>query len=346
MAHPHDGLIRSIASRVDNAVDLARVVLPPAIAALVDFDRLTVRDGRHVDEEIREQIVDLLYTLPLIGGGEAWLQVILEAQSQSDYGMPRRTFLATGNRWTAWAGDHADARELPMVVTVVISHDPRGWRAATDVREMVRLTPEQREAFGPWVPSAPFILFDLRRVDDAVLRGVSQRVMEATLLALKYSGDEDALLEQVQGWEELFLGVTQAPDGLSSLRAVMRYLHRITRREDAGTIIATTVKRALQRRVNELPEEDPMGDIIFDLIDEIDPTIMPRAYAAWQDREIERSRAADRRETLARLLRLRFDLAELPAWLAARIEAADGEALVAALDRVVVAERVEDVLPG
>lgn len=374
--HAHDRLIRYVLNRRENAIALARVVLPPAVAALVDFDGLRVESGHQLDAELRERIVDLLFHLPFTQPlaqhlaqprpdssdreepTGCYLDLILEHQSRSDRWMPMRTACATTQRWSQWQRDHPGAARLPMVLTVVLSHDPAGWRAATDVNAMLHLSPDQRAAFAGYVPSLPFHLFDLTRVDEAQLRlGAESAAVELMLLCFKHARDGRSLVAMLRERLALIRDVTQAPDGVEAVMALLRYLAQVTRGEEFATVIYASFVEAAAPEIVERIEMENFEDFVEKYGRNWRAAFAARVQAEALQKGIEQGReqgisrgieegiTRGKRETLIHQLKLRFRLDGLPDWLARRVEAADLNALVAAESRILFAERPEDVLP-
>lgn len=335
MSQPHDRLIRYLAGHRQHAAALARLVLPPDIAALVDFGGLRVEPGRHLDPELRERIVDLLFHLPFADGGSAWLDLIFEHQSQSDRWMPLRIHDALGQRWTHWQREHPDAETLPMVFTVVLSHDPAGWRAATNVAALIALTPAQRQSCARFMPSTPYHVFDLAAVSDDALRlGADAAMVELTMLCFKYARDVESLRRMITFRAGLITATSRATDGREAIIALLRYLAQVIRSDARERGIYTTIVQAIDPALAEGIEMTNFEEFV-------------EAFGPNWRRDFQRQNITQaRRDTLTRQLQRRFDLSELPAWLAARVETAELETLDEAEMRILFAERPEDVFPA
>ncbi|MEZ4436131.1 MAG: Rpn family recombination-promoting nuclease/putative transposase [bacterium] len=362
MAHPHDRLIRYILGRREYAVAFCQVVLPPAVAEVVDLDGLRPAPGWQVDPELRERIVDLLFHLPLRGGGEALLDLLIEHQSQGDRWMALRTAAATTQRWRGWRRESPKARALPMVFTVIVSHDPRGWRAATDVGALLGLTEAQRAAFAGYLPSMPFHLFDLSRVDDGALRlGAEAAAVELMLLCFRHARDEVALALMLRERAALLRDVAWASDGIEAVMALVRYLAQVIRRDETATVVMASLVEAGRPELMERIEMENFEEFVerfgrnwrAAFAERLRAEAMEQGIEKGIERGIERGIeqgieqgiARGKRETLASQLRLKFGLDPLPDWLARRLDAADIDALGAAERRILFADRPEDVLP-
>src|SRR5882672_3343485 len=86
---PHDALFRRTFGDVEHAVGILRSMLPGALAAAVDWRTLKLCDGSFIDPDLAERHSDLLYAVKL-GGRDAFMYVVLEHQSSTDFWMVLR----------------------------------------------------------------------------------------------------------------------------------------------------------------------------------------------------------------------------------------------------------------
>lgn len=83
-SNPHDALFKAVFGEPDNARGALRAVVPPALAAAVDWSTLAREPGSFVDDELRECHTDLLFSAQLRDGGGALVYVLFEHQSTPD----------------------------------------------------------------------------------------------------------------------------------------------------------------------------------------------------------------------------------------------------------------------
>jgi len=65
--------------------------------------------------------------------------------------------------------EHPAEDRLPLVIPLVFHHGPSGWTALVDVAELFDVSPRLPGGLG-CLPSMRFLLDDLARVDDEVVR--------------------------------------------------------------------------------------------------------------------------------------------------------------------------------
>ena len=126
----------------------------PELVAQMDLGSLALAAGSFVDEALREQHTDLLYSVRL-AGRPARVYVLFEHQSSGDTWMALRLLKYMLRIWEAGVADGAE--RLPVIVPVVLHHGDTGWRASTRFEGLVDLVPEA----APFTPHFGFVLDDL-----------------------------------------------------------------------------------------------------------------------------------------------------------------------------------------
>lgn len=183
---PHDALFKFTMSKSDNAVSLLKRLIPPALAARLDWSRMTLDDASLTDSDLSGKKTDLLYKLPLLAPGrsqpDALVTFILEHQSTPDPLMAFRVLRYTVRVWSRWLqqAGNAELGVLPIVLPVVIYHGDKAWTAAPDVRDLIDT------AFLPinlvriihgLSPTQRYTLLDLSQTKDADIQGTLDLVL-------------------------------------------------------------------------------------------------------------------------------------------------------------------------
>ena len=235
-------------------------ILPASAVARLDFERLTVRAEREVDEALRAFETDLLALVTLVETSEeasgAFIYVLVEHQSTRDPFMALRALTYVGQVWQAWHRDHPKARTLPLVVPIVVYNCERPWTASLTVHGPLPTLSELPE-LRAFVPNVTLLLDDLSRQSDDDLR---QRVMASAmgpigavaLEALKHVQDAEVDARAID-W---VLRVSRATaDNDPDLRAVVRLLHSLF---DASSGISAETLKATASVGPERMEETVM----------------------------------------------------------------------------------------
>ena len=223
---PHDALVQLVFSRKENAIGELQAVLSEALSARIDWDSITLENGRFIDPELADSESDLLFAAS-IADHEAFVYLLLEHQSSIDQLMPLRMLRYMLRIWDRWLGDHQSATRVPVIVPVVLYHgesSTRVWTGPTAMHELFDLDPGALAPIRALVPGFKLLIDDLSRRADAELRA---RPMPAlgivALLLLKYARWAKDLLAKLVSWSGLLRQVLEAPDGFEALRSLMSY---------------------------------------------------------------------------------------------------------------------------
>jgi hypothetical protein len=136
VSYPHDKFCRRVFSNEENARGELQTALPASLVRAIDWATLKLEDGHFVDPELAGSQSDLLFTV-WMQGVRVFLYVLFEHQSTVDALMPLRLLGYMGSIWDRWLSTQSGTPEhLPGIIPVVLSHDERGWRAATSMHAL------------------------------------------------------------------------------------------------------------------------------------------------------------------------------------------------------------------
>lgn len=153
MPGPHDLFARYTFSHPERAAAELRAVLPPEVAARVDWSTLQPEPGSVVDPKLRESQSDLLFSARLHGGQPVLLYFLLEHQSSVDRWMAFRMLRYVVRQLELWLQRHPDSEALPVVIPVVMYHGlESGWTAPRRMEELFHLPREGAERWQVLVP--------------------------------------------------------------------------------------------------------------------------------------------------------------------------------------------------
>jgi len=157
----HNALVLDTFGQIEHARGLIASLLPSAEVEHLDLSTLEPSQDHLVDEKLRESETDLLYRVDLAGGGEAFVYVLLEHQSSSDWSMPFRLLKYLVRIWDIWQRGHDEARHLPPIVPVVLSHAPGGWSGGRGMIEPLDAPEAVLEDLDGHLPSFEPVMLDL-----------------------------------------------------------------------------------------------------------------------------------------------------------------------------------------
>jgi hypothetical protein len=175
--NPHDRFFRKAFGKRERAHALLESVLPPEVSRCMDWTSLRLEPGSYLDEQLRERISDLLYTVKA-DGTDLHVYCLIEHQSTPDRWMPLRTLSYQVRIWEEFRRKHPLARQLPAIIPVVLYQGEAAWTDPMDLAQLVAVPGESRDAFEQWIPKASFIFLPLQQTDlDKVVADLSVRLI-------------------------------------------------------------------------------------------------------------------------------------------------------------------------
>ena len=87
VAQPHDTLFKAAFSNKATMRDLLTSRLPKAMLDAIDLATLTIEKADFIKTNLKKRLCDMLYSVRLQGSNDAYLYILVEAQSTSDPNM-------------------------------------------------------------------------------------------------------------------------------------------------------------------------------------------------------------------------------------------------------------------
>ncbi|HEY5958358.1 MAG TPA: Rpn family recombination-promoting nuclease/putative transposase, partial [Polyangiaceae bacterium] len=243
----HDKLFKSaLANRNDAAMEL-RAVLPPALAAQIDFSSLEPLPGTFVDEHMRGSHADLLYTVQC-SGHDTCLYVLFEHKSEVDRWTLVQLLRYMVRIWEQCLAQKPPPATLPPIIPVIVHHSEAGWTAPTYFQGLFEPTAIADSDLRRLTPEFEVQLDDISHCSDEELRDRGMGP-EATLgfLFLRDGRREGRVIGELLAWADLFSDLDASPEGRDAIVRLFSYLLRVApnlRLKD----LAEQVKRAIPER--------------------------------------------------------------------------------------------------
>ena len=235
-SHPHDALIRRTFGVPEHAAGELKAVLPPAVCASVRWETLTLSSTSVVDPELRHRHMDLLYSVQM-HDQEAYLFVLLEAQSTVDDRMSLRLFIYMARIWERWLRRAPSSAVLPPIVPIVLYHGDQKWHRSVEFSDQFKLDAELAKALAPFLPRFRFVLDDLSmRSDEQLLSRDLSALAQVTLGALKYGKTSYLTDRFVPAWANSIRALLEQPKGFVELDTILYYLFIVNPNTDIQTL--------------------------------------------------------------------------------------------------------------
>lgn len=329
--NPHDTLFKVVFSQLEHARGLLQTVVPPALAALVDWSTLALEPNSFVDAALRWQYTDLLYSAAWLDAGPGLVYFLFEHQSTLPDGglMAFRLLRYQVQIWETWRADHKEAKALPPIVPIVLYHGMVAWSAPRTFTELLDAPAGRRPVVAPYTAQLAYLLHDLVEVSDDELRAASKMTAlgKLAVLCLKHARVRADFLELFARWMDEVREVARAPTGLKALAQVIRYILLV--HQPSQRAVLEVLEAMMEREVGSQAKEAIMT-IGEQLIEQ----------GVQKGRQEERRRF---QESLLRLLRQRFGN-EVDAHVEQRVTAGSGEQLAAWTARVLSAATLSELL--
>ncbi|KIG13782.1 Transposase [Enhygromyxa salina] len=319
---PHDALFKAAFEHPEHARGIFRSILPTTLADAISWDTVTAQPGSFIADDLAATHSDLLFSVQ-IAGKPAFLYLLLEHQSTSDFDMPIRMLASLIGMWKRHRKQHGGP--LPLVVAIVVTHAPDGWNAPVSFHSMFDPPPGSIPGLAELVPDFSLLVVDLNELDDDTLKARALASFPKLALWLLRDGrdarDADnaaAFKRQLLGWFATFRDAYKAPNGVEALAQLFRYIALVV-----GDVRFDDFRAMIHE---QLPEAE-----------EVAMTIAEELHEKGMQQGMQQGRA----ETLEKLMTAKFG--ELPPSCIAQIAEASEKQLVAYIDRFLTATTIEAV---
>lgn len=301
----------------------------PAILPALERESLRLVTNQLINDQLGERFADLLFEAQLVDGGSALVRILFEHKSWADPFTVVQVAAYSLRILEEHLGkvEHRVRGRLPLVLPVVVLHDPAGQELSTQITDLVDAPPEVLQSVGDHTLNLHLLVDDLMALsfEDVAARSTSP-VYRLAVWLLRSRGEEpeERFEAYRQAWAELL-----ADGRHGAISALLHYAMRVGRDPDSVPLRAA---KAVDPRLGE--EAMSYGDRLIQQGVE-----QGRKEGRKEGRNEGRNEGLREGQAnlLLKLLTLRFG--EVPEDLRARIASADvaelerwGERLIAAPD--------------
>ena len=183
---PHDRFTRLLMTNPKVAEEFFKKNLPENIKKIIDFSSLELQKESFIDQNLKLQIADLLYSAQF-DGRPGFLYVLLEHASTADRFLPFRMHKYV----SAIMEDHLKkkaSKTLPLVYPIILYTGKRPYTYSMDFFDLFS---EKEKDLAKKIFTSPYHLIDLTQVSDEELK---QYIFFGTMaLTLKHIHDKNII---------------------------------------------------------------------------------------------------------------------------------------------------------
>ncbi|GBU21953.1 transposase [Fibrobacteres bacterium R8-0-B4] len=222
----HDESYKSVLSNAANFLHFLKKYIAAPWTADISVGDLEKVDNSFVTEEYIEIDSDLIYKLK-IGGSDVYFYVLVELQSQVDFTMPFRLlrYMVELLNYIFKNTEEKDRKlkdfRLPAIVPIILYNGNDNWTAVRTYREYT----ENYEVFGDNIIDFRYLLFDVKRTDEATILS-TKKMLDTVFLLDKRRLENKTSTKEVEEFLERYMPELPRNDALELLRWIKHIIYK------------------------------------------------------------------------------------------------------------------------
>jgi predicted transposase YdaD len=216
---PHDKLFKQAFGRTQSAATFFRSYLPASLVEAIEWDTLALAPGSFVDEALRHQESDLLYTVRW-RGRSLFLYCLFEHQSKVEWWICLRLLKYMVLIWERQARGLAGGAQLAPIVPMVLYQGRAAWTPSRRFEDLLAMPPAVAE-LAQLQPRFEHLLVDLSVLGLEEIQG--DMVVRMALQMMRAAGRGE-LGSWLDSSGRLFAELLQQQEPSGILEVFLRYL--------------------------------------------------------------------------------------------------------------------------
>ena len=317
----HDTLFRQTMSHKDVAADFLMNYLPAKVTRHLLLDTLTVAKDTFVAADQRAHYSDMLYSVGLAGGKQAFVYMLFEHKSRPERFVALQLLRYMLEIWELHRKQQRGCRCLPLIIPIIVYHG-RNRRLGVRLSSLVELPDEELKGY---VPDFDQAFYDFSPDSDVDIKGNILLRLALTCLRAKNNPTVERHVR------EIFRMLGDLGNDATSLR----WLTTI-----AGYVFQTMdIDRDVMQDIVTKSLESGKEDAVMTLAERL------RSEGRQEGRQegMEEGVVLGRHAVLQRLIAKRFGLDFLDIRTQERLRAARAEQLDLWAERILDAQTLEDL---
>jgi len=326
VTNPHDKFFREVWSRRDIAADFLENYLPANVLKHLELDSLQLENRSYIDENLRDQYSDMLYSVKLAEEDTAFVYMLFEHKSYPDRYVAVQLLRYMGEIWNQYlkGRNSVTQGDLPLIIPLVVYHGTEQWEACT-LSELVKDGPQELRCY---LPDFNFLFSDFSAAVSPEIRG--EALLQAVLRVLHTlpGGDLENDLNRII---VLLKGLTHNRVGMEIFRSITQYIFAA---QDKVTV--EDMRTVAREQLSPKEEEE-----IMTVAEKLRKEGMQEGRQEGKQEGKREGKQEGECTVLRRQLENRFG--EIPPEYRRRLEQADSETLLKWSERVLTATSLEEV---
>lgn len=255
--NPHDKFFKETLGNVETAKDFITNYLPEQLLNIMDINTLEPQKDSFINKELEENFSDLLFKVDICQQ-EGYLYLLFEHKSYPAKGIAFQLLRYMVEIWEA-KRDKEQAKELPIIIPLVIYHGQQSWGIPSNLGELLNGYDQLPEPLKIHVPNFEFLLFDVSGFSDEEIKGTAQLKIVLTLFRDLKSEDagkrNNAIFRSIYYLNEL----ENQQTAVGYLETVLRYIF---------TVAKDFTKKEMAQMIREIETTQPKGsEVVMTLAD-------------------------------------------------------------------------------
>ncbi len=313
------------------AKDFLANYLPASVMQVIELATLQPEKDSFINTSLEENFSDLLFSAD-IGGREGYLYFLFEHKSYIDSGIAFQLLKYMMEIWDL-KRNKEHAKELPVVIPIVIYHGKTEWNKPTNLGSMLNGYEELPVEEKKLVPSFEYLIYDISSYKDEDIKGIAHTRILLTLLRDIHSGESTKLRQSILRAVYFLEELDNRESGIGYFKTIMRYVL------SAGRALT---KRDIHMIIREVENIFPEGsELAMTLADQWREEGLQKGI----EEGIEKGKQIGKEEALAEVAvkQLTERFGKLPLDIKVAIMQADSIGLGLLLSNIFRYEAVEDV---
>lgn len=139
--HTSDSIYHRLFSHPEMVADLLKNFLDPTILVELDLVQLKRLNTKFTAKTGQRRRGDMVWEIPTLAGGNLFVLLVLEFQSEIDEWMVLRLYVYIGLLYQQLVDERKlkPANGLPPILPIVLYNGEPRWNAPTNLRDLIRL---------------------------------------------------------------------------------------------------------------------------------------------------------------------------------------------------------------